>query len=58
MRLLALLLALWASAHAQTYPARPVRVIVPVAAGGNQEITIRAVADDIGYQIVQRCESA
>ena len=32
------------AAAAQAYPAKPIRVIVPVAAGGNQEITIRALA--------------
>ena len=34
-------------AHAQPYPVKPIRVIVPVAAGGNQEITIRAVAEEM-----------
>jgi len=49
----ALLLAfLCASAHAQ-YPSKPVRVIVPVAAGGNQEITIRAVAEEIAKSLGQ-----
>ena len=40
-------------AHAQTYPAKPVRIIVPVAAGGNQEITIRAVADEMSKSLGQ-----
>lgn len=31
------------SAQAQTYPVRPVRVIVPYAAGGNTDITARAI---------------
>jgi len=49
----ALLLAfLCASAHAQ-YPSKPVRVIVPVAAGGNQEITIRAVAEEMAKSLGQ-----
>lgn len=44
-------------AKAQTdYPSKPVRVIVPVAAGGNQEITIRAIAEEmskgLGQQII------
>jgi len=53
MRLLALLFVACASAQAQTYPSKPVRVIVPVAAGGNQEITIRAVADEMSRSLGQ-----
>jgi tripartite-type tricarboxylate transporter receptor subunit TctC len=38
------------------YPSKPIRLIVPVAAGGNQEITARAVAEEmskgLGQQIV------
>ena len=52
MRLLALLFVC-AAAHAQTYPSKPVRIIVPVAAGGNQEITIRAVADEMSKSLGQ-----
>ena len=52
MRLLALLFVC-AAAHAQTYPTKPVRIIVPVAAGGNQEITIRAVADEMSKSLGQ-----
>jgi tripartite-type tricarboxylate transporter receptor subunit TctC len=39
-------------AHAQ-YPAKPIRIIVPVAAGGNQEITIRAVAEEMAKSLGQ-----
>jgi len=50
----ALLLA--APAAAQPYPTRPVRVIVPYAAGGNTDITARAIgsklSDVFGQQIV------
>ena len=51
----ALLIALVAcgAAHAQNYPAKPIRVIVPVAAGGNQEITIRAVAEEMAKSLGQ-----
>ena len=41
---------------AQSYPTRPVRVIVPFAAGGNTDITARAIgaklSDVFGHQIV------
>lgn len=52
MRLLALFFVC-AAAHAQTFPSKPVRIIVPVAAGGNQEITIRAVADEMSKSLGQ-----
>lgn len=54
MALAALLAA--ASAVAQNYPVRPVRVIVPYAAGGNTDYTARAVGarltDVFGQQVV------
>jgi tripartite-type tricarboxylate transporter receptor subunit TctC len=52
MKVLALLLIV-GLAHGQNYPAKPVRIIVPVAAGGNQEITIRAVADEMSKSLGQ-----
>jgi tripartite-type tricarboxylate transporter receptor subunit TctC len=42
-----------AAAAAQAYPAKPIRVIVPVAAGGNQEITIRVVAEEMAKRLGQ-----
>lgn len=52
----ALLLLIPALAQAQGYPARTIRVIVPYAAGGNTDITARALAvkltDVFGQQIV------
>lgn len=45
-----------APAAAQNYPVKPIRVIVPYAAGGNTDITARAVgsklAEVLGQQIV------
>jgi len=55
--LLALLALGFSAAQAQgDYPNKPIRLIVPVAAGGNQEITARAVAEEmskgLGQQII------
>jgi tripartite-type tricarboxylate transporter receptor subunit TctC len=47
------LCALLALEAAAQYPAKPIRVIVPVAAGGNQEITIRAVAEEMAKRLGQ-----
>ncbi|MGH8617010.1 MAG: tripartite tricarboxylate transporter substrate binding protein [Burkholderiales bacterium] len=54
----ALALACAGAAHGQAggYPAKPIRVIVPVAAGGNQDIVARAIAgplaDVFGQQVL------
>jgi len=53
---LAVALLIAVQAAAQNYPTRPVRVIVPFAAGGNTDITARAIgvrlSEVFGHQIV------
>ncbi len=50
-----LLLLLWSqgSAIAQGWPAKPVRVIVPVTAGSAIDITARTVSDQLARQLAQ-----
>jgi tripartite-type tricarboxylate transporter receptor subunit TctC len=43
-----------APAPAQTYPTRPVRAILPFAAGGLADITTRIVAEKLGDKLGQR----
>ena len=52
---IALLLALFAAApaSAQTYPTRPVRVIVPFPAGGVTDVGARMVAQKLGEALGQ-----
>jgi len=57
MKALALLFALLAlTSHAQTYPSRPVRVLVPLAPGGGMDTVTRALAlqltDAFGQSVV------
>ena len=40
-------------AHAQTYPAKPIRVIVPLAAGGPGDVQARAVGQKLSEQVAQ-----
>lgn len=47
-------LALAWSAHAQTYPTKPVRIIVPFAPGGNTDFTARAIAERMSPVLKQQ----
>src|SRR2546423_6668156 len=49
-----LLLTVWAlPASAQTYPDRPIRVIVPIAAGSVTDVIMRATASELAPRIGQ-----
>ena len=52
--LLALVIALFAAlAHAQPYPAKPVKLVVPFPAGGPTDVLSRVVADKLAAQLAQ-----
>ena len=51
---LALSALLVPQAHAANYPDRPVRIVVPFAAGGVADITVRIVAEWLGDKLGQR----
>ncbi len=53
--LIVVLASCFGDANAQTdYPSKPIRLIVPVAAGGNQEITARAIAEEVSRNLGQQ----
>jgi tripartite-type tricarboxylate transporter receptor subunit TctC len=53
---LAILVFLAGNAVAQTFPAKPLRLVVPLVPGGNQDIVARAVAEEmskvLGQQVI------
>jgi tripartite-type tricarboxylate transporter receptor subunit TctC len=51
---LAALVALPAKALAQTWPARPVTLVVPFGAGGGADILGRILAEELGIELKQR----
>src|SRR5712664_404854 len=55
LRFLVLVVALTVGhAAAQTYPAKPIRLIVPLVPGGNQDIVARAVAEELSKSLGQQ----
>lgn len=54
IRFLALLLFLAGAASAQTFPARPVHVVVPVPPGGVIDNSMRAISDVLGQRLGQQ----
>jgi tripartite-type tricarboxylate transporter receptor subunit TctC len=53
MRTLLLALALCASSAFAQYPNKPIRMIVPLVPGGNQDIVARAVAEELSKSLGQ-----
>src|SRR5882672_6219252 len=51
---LAVLLLMPQIAHAQNYPSRPVRLILPFGAGGVADVTARIVGEKLGEKLGQR----
>ena len=48
-----LMLALPAQVPAQTYPTKPIRFIVPLAAGGGMDTVARSLAQKLGENLGQ-----
>src|SRR5271166_2068442 len=52
--LAALITVLAPQAHGETYPSRPVRLVLPFGVGGVADISARIVADALGNKLGQR----
>lgn len=50
---LVLALTPWLGAHAQEFPSRAVRIVVPYAAGGSTDILTRLIAQKLGGRLAQ-----
>lgn len=48
-----LLLSIHFAAQADTYPSKPIRMIIPAAAGGTTDIAARTIADPLGRELGQ-----
>ena len=53
-RILWALVLVAANTWAQTYPTKPIRMIVPLVPGGNQDIVARAVAEELSRSLGQQ----
>jgi tripartite-type tricarboxylate transporter receptor subunit TctC len=42
------------AAMAQSYPAKPIRLVVPLVPGGNQDIVARAIAEEMSKSLGQQ----
>jgi tripartite-type tricarboxylate transporter receptor subunit TctC len=50
---LAIVVCVRAESYAQTYPVKPVQIVVPFAAGGTADITVRLIAQKLSERIGQ-----
>lgn len=50
----AVLLTMWTTAGAQTYPVKPLRMIVPIAPGGGQDFVARMVGQKLSVALGQQ----